>query len=189
MSAREEQPDTVPPPAGEDDAYSAATKVGMMPAELMARLRAEGLLPDEPAKESNNTEPTPVVSAATASAPTKPPPPLVSHQGDESDEMTQLYVELSSQEVLPAEEAMAPPAPPARAPAAAVGVVETPTAFAAPSTPLVAPSESAPSSTDDAREIAAFGGRSKKRMLVVILIGIIALVAFAFVMALMSQHR
>jgi hypothetical protein len=48
MSAREEQPATVPPPAGEDDAYNAATKVGAMPAEVMARLRAEGLLPEEP---------------------------------------------------------------------------------------------------------------------------------------------
>jgi hypothetical protein len=47
MSAREEQPVTVPPPPGEDDAYNAATKVGAMPAEVMAKLRAEGLLPEE----------------------------------------------------------------------------------------------------------------------------------------------
>lgn len=38
---------TVPPPAGEDDAYSAATKVGAMPADIMEKLRAEGLLPDD----------------------------------------------------------------------------------------------------------------------------------------------
>lgn len=47
--SRPDEPITEPPPAGEDDAYSAATKVGVMPDELMAKLRAEGLLPgDEP---------------------------------------------------------------------------------------------------------------------------------------------
>jgi len=64
MSAREEQPATVPPPAGEDDAYNATTKVGAMPAEIMARLRAEGLLPDE---DDATMDAQPV---------TAPPPPL-----------------------------------------------------------------------------------------------------------------
>ena len=47
MTARDDQPDTVPPPAGEDDAYSATTKVGAMPADIMEKLRSEGLLPAE----------------------------------------------------------------------------------------------------------------------------------------------
>lgn len=64
MSAREEQPATIPPPAGEDDAYSAATKVGAMPAEVMARLREEGLLPEQ------DEPPRPV-------APRPPLPPLL----------------------------------------------------------------------------------------------------------------
>jgi hypothetical protein len=60
MSAREDQPATVPPPAGEDDAYSAATKVGAMPAEVMAKLRAEGLLPDlEPEPPPTSAKPPP----------------------------------------------------------------------------------------------------------------------------------
>ncbi|HVJ90818.1 MAG TPA: hypothetical protein VM580_13525, partial [Labilithrix sp.] len=46
MSAREDR-DTVPPPDGEDDAYSAATKVGALPHDLMAALRGEGLLPPD----------------------------------------------------------------------------------------------------------------------------------------------
>lgn len=52
MSTREDQPVTVPPPAGEDDAYSATTKVGAMPADIRERLRAEGLLPDEDTKDT-----------------------------------------------------------------------------------------------------------------------------------------
>jgi hypothetical protein len=47
MSTRDDQPVTVPPPEGEDDAYSATTKVGAMPAQIMEKLRAEGLLPDD----------------------------------------------------------------------------------------------------------------------------------------------
>lgn len=51
MSTRDEQPATVPPPAGEDDAYSATTKVGAMPADIMEKLRAEGLLPEDVEQE------------------------------------------------------------------------------------------------------------------------------------------
>ena len=51
MPTRDDQPVTVPPPEGEDDAYSATTKVGAMPADIMEKLRAEGLLPDEVEQE------------------------------------------------------------------------------------------------------------------------------------------
>ena len=69
MSGRDDQPATVPPPAGEDDAYNAATKVGAMPAEVMAKLRAEGLLPDEDPEELARPSP-----AAGAPAPSVPRP-------------------------------------------------------------------------------------------------------------------
>jgi hypothetical protein len=45
MPARDD-PATLPPPPGEDDAYSATTKVGAMPPDVMAMLRAEGLMPE-----------------------------------------------------------------------------------------------------------------------------------------------
>ena len=41
MSGRDEDPKTLPPPPGEADAYSARTRIGEMPPELMAELRAE----------------------------------------------------------------------------------------------------------------------------------------------------
>ncbi|MDF2694994.1 MAG: hypothetical protein K0S65_3377, partial [Labilithrix sp.] len=42
---------------------------------------------------------------------------------------------------------------------------------------------------DEAKEIAAFSGRSKSRMVVAVLVAMVALVAFAFAMALLSQRR
>lgn len=84
MSAREDQPATIPPPAGEDDAYNAATKVGAMPAEVMARLKAEGLLPDEARPLEEEDQPTRVgaVPAATAPLPPPRPPPRPPSFGD-----------------------------------------------------------------------------------------------------------
>lgn len=42
-----DEPITLPPPPGEEDAYSAATKVATVPDDLLDKLRAEGLLPPE----------------------------------------------------------------------------------------------------------------------------------------------
>jgi len=72
MSAPDEQPATLPPPAGEDDAYNAATKVGAMPAEVMAKLRAEGLLPEE--EEGPSPAAPRPTSALTPRSPPPPPP-------------------------------------------------------------------------------------------------------------------
>lgn len=45
-----DDPITIPPPEGEEDAYSAATRVGSIPSDLMAKFREQGLLPpSEPA--------------------------------------------------------------------------------------------------------------------------------------------
>lgn len=45
-----DDPITIPPPEGEEDAYSAATRVGSIPADLVAKFREQGLLPaSEPA--------------------------------------------------------------------------------------------------------------------------------------------
>ena len=100
MYGRDDQQATIPPPAGEDDAYSAATKVGAMPAEVMAKLRAEGLLPDEEPER-----PARLAPAAGAAAPAIPRPastprvhvpsmrdsvPDMSDPDDDNDERTVL---------------------------------------------------------------------------------------------------
>lgn len=91
--------DTIPPPLGEDDAYSATTKVGAMPAELMAKLRAEGLLPEA---EERRGPPRPTkggadkatdkattlraLEAARAVGGSAPPPSLISRPPGKDDE-------------------------------------------------------------------------------------------------------
>lgn len=85
MSSADE-PITEPPPPGEEDAYSAATKVGVMPDELLAKLRAEGLLPPEEdrPKPPRPAPPRPSSSlrtrepAASPSTPHAEPPPAAS---------------------------------------------------------------------------------------------------------------
>ncbi len=44
--------DTVPPPPGEDDAYSAPTRVGEMPPEVLEAMRGAGLVPGKDASTS-----------------------------------------------------------------------------------------------------------------------------------------
>jgi hypothetical protein len=62
MSDKLPEKDTLPPPAGEDDAYNAATRIGSMPPDLLAKLRAEGVLPQEGATPARSGPP-PVPSA------------------------------------------------------------------------------------------------------------------------------
>jgi hypothetical protein len=200
MSDRE-QPDTVPPPAGEEDAYSAATKVGAMPPELLASLRAEGLLPEEGSAREERRTPAP--SSALGPRPARVVPPR------SADDVPVLYSEpppsrgpsFASSVPPPvhggAAGGAAPlPAPPPIPSALQVpdpgAVLETPTAFAPPSTPSVPADarELARSSTDDdSAEIRAFGGRSRGRMAVVLVGGLVVLVLVAFAMALLSQRR
>lgn len=95
MSAGEPS-DTIPPPMGEDDAYSATTKVGAMPAELMAKLRAEGLLPSEseerrlPPRPKPSAEKPPTtlraIEAAKAATSESSPPSLISKPPGKDDE-------------------------------------------------------------------------------------------------------
>lgn len=85
MAARDE-PATIPPPVGEDNAYEAATKVGAMPAEVMARLRAEGLLPEEqpeppvPSQAPNSSlhRPAPASTGEVAPSSDRPVPQVFS---------------------------------------------------------------------------------------------------------------
>lgn len=158
--------------ADEDDAYDVPTKVGAMPAEVMARLRAEGLLPGE------GTSPQPRASPPRAST------PLPSFASEPSlDELTNVYAELSSQEMVPSIPSPLPPPLPPRAPQK---LVETPVAFAAAKTDTpLAPLEDEAQSA----ESRAFGGRSQKRMLILLVAGMVAIVVIAFVMALLSQRR
>jgi hypothetical protein len=132
MSTREEQPATVPPPEGEDDAYSATTKVGAMPAQIMEKLRAEGLLPDEVEEEEKAKaaeRDARIAARATPSLEKKsaplPPPP------ETSEPPPQLY------STPPAEAGGEEQAPPiskrAKTPSEPAGEsIETPVAFAFP---------------------------------------------------------
>lgn len=55
-----QQSDTVPPPPGEEDAYSAETKVAPAPAELLKQIRAKQNPAPKPA-ETTETELTPAI--------------------------------------------------------------------------------------------------------------------------------
>ena len=132
MSERDEQPATVPPPAGEDDAYSATTKVGAMPADIMEKLRAEGLLPED-AKDRE----TPVNSfrPSTSLEKRSAPEPLVSTPPDSGAPVPQLYSSAppaaAAEEAAPASKMVtAKPPPPDGAPVSEA--IETPVAFAFP---------------------------------------------------------
>lgn len=204
-SARDEQPDTVPPPAGEEDAYSAATKVGSMPAELMARLRAEGLLPDEDPVDAQRPPP-PRPATALVPRPTPVPSGLTDSAFDDvpalsSDPPPAGGASASSPVTAPAVPAPAAPDPaassheqqpvPSGVTTAAAGQVETPIAFVSPpSAPMdvAGPQSSAPVA-DDANAARAFGGRSRAQTIAVLVAIVIALVGFAFAMALLSQRR
>jgi hypothetical protein len=55
--AEQQQPDTVPPPPGEDDVYSAETRVGPLPKDLLESLRAIRRAEAPPEIETNQDEP------------------------------------------------------------------------------------------------------------------------------------
>jgi hypothetical protein len=215
MSARDEQPATVPPPPGEDDAYSAATKVGAMPAEVMARLRAEGLLPEEP--EGCAVPPLPAVSLPPRSSPEPPeegdvpslyssvppalgagslhPPPSrplgpetpgpIPVRPSKAPILPQIRLDTPSSEIEPRRLASDAPA--------GEGTMETPIAFAAPPASVSAHPPvlvSAPEVFELREDVRGFGrGGRPRRLLVLVALGIVLVVAFAFAMALMSQRR
>jgi hypothetical protein len=160
MPGRDDQPITVPPPDGEDDAYNATTKVGAMPEEMMAKLRAEGLLPpvvDEPAaapppKSRPFVDPTPVRDDG---------PIAVIHSSTPPDD-----------DASPVS-AQIPSAP--RAPTLAVD--DAPAVVSAPP-------------PDVALEAPTVGPRFRRSQIVIGIVAALgALVAFAFLMALMSHRR
>lgn len=202
-SARDEQPDTVPPPAGEEDAYSAATKVGSMPAELMAKLRAEGLLPDDDAAEPPRP---PAPRPATGLVP-RPSPPAHAHGA--FDDVPELSSDPppagGSSPSIPvtAHVSTPPPAGPSAhaqpapsgvsaAAASASAAVETPVAFASPPSPGPMDVAGAPSSLRVAEPESTsrpVAGRSKTQTIAVLVAIVMALLAFAFGMALLSQRR
>lgn len=148
MTARDEPPVTVPPPAGEDDAYSATTKVGAMPPDIMEKLRAEGLLPEE----TKGDRETPVNSFRPSTSLEQRTPARADAAADSGAPIPTLFS--SPPSALPAEPAegdretkpvalSGPPAP-----------LETPVAFAAPpeaepaAFPTVPPKTERPSAVD-----------------------------------------
>lgn len=142
MSAREDQPVTVPPPAGEDDAYSATTKVGAMPADIMEKLRAEGLLPEdvekeERAKAHDRETPVAAMRPSTSLEKRSPPAPLVPQVSDGAP-VPQLYSTAPPpNDDQPASKMVTakPPPPDAATPSEKGPVsdaIETPVAFAFP---------------------------------------------------------
>jgi hypothetical protein len=70
----ETQADTVPPPSGDDDAYSAETRVGAMPGELLEALRA---MKEETARlqaRSETAAPPEPLSGVESPSPEEPAP-------------------------------------------------------------------------------------------------------------------
>ena len=200
MSSARDEHDTVPPPAGEDDAYSAATKVGAMPAELMARLRAEGLLPEDFAGEQPPPPPPP--PAASVMQRVAPPPPRPRSPFDDLPELSSDPPPPARVSSVPARAATSGAAPPfaGHDPAATAGVtsrppapLETPISFVSqpPASSHGGPvvEEAAPLSARSAEQVRSFSQRSKLRTTALLVAVIVALVAFAFVMALLSQRR
>lgn len=206
MSASDDQPATVPPPANEDDAYSAATKVGTLPPDLLAKLRAEGLLPEE-SEEPTRLAPRPLlpmneppVAPPSAASPTpvsdgKLPvlysraPPADGQAGPAAgDDLTVRMPALRPRQ--PPDDAQPPPS--SLQAYETSPVIETPVAFTATPDALAekplatGPSDS--SSVDD--EARAFRGRLTRRQLVyVVVVALAAVVAVLFIMALSSQRR
>lgn len=193
MSSARDEHDTVPPPAGEEDAYSAATKVGAMPAELMARLRAEGLLPED---EGGGVRRSPPPLSGADSTSRLPALTSSASQPAGRDELPELTLDPSLARPpsipgaarLPSRaEAIATPKMPLVAgvtPTPPVSV-ETPTAFSPPSAAPLAPPEPPMTVAADA---GAFRQRSVMQTIAAVVAVVVALVAFAFVMALLSRQ-
>lgn len=113
MSTRDDQPATVPPPAGEDDAYSATTKVGAMPADIMEKLRAEGLLPEDVEQEERSkAEAMRPSTSLEKRIPPRPAPPPSSEETSSDAPVPQLY--------------SMPPAPPEDAPPSKMATAKPP---------------------------------------------------------------
>lgn len=177
MSGREDLTDTVPPPEGEDDAYSAATKIGAMPAELLERLRAEGLLPAESDSKSN--------SSSTHEAAPETPRVIVhddsrnNGEGARAEEARGEGGERSS-----GVSKVAPEEPPAAGTSGGLAPapveVETPVVRQAP--PFV------PTRKDKSQDMRSLENHANKQLMVFVVVGMLLLVAFAFAMALLS-HR
>jgi hypothetical protein len=95
--------DTVPPPAGESDAYNAPTRVGDMPPEVLAAMKAAGVGPDAPvasaaekAAERVATERASKAGASVAGKPAAPPLPSAVTADVEDPELQ--LVEASNEE-------------------------------------------------------------------------------------------
>ena len=174
-----------------------------MPAELMARLRAEGLLPEADAAEPQRPPPPPPVASLTQRV--APPPPAPRSAFDDLPELASDPPPPASVSSIPAAARTAasggaPPIP-GREQAVHAGVtsrppapLETPVTFVSqpPRSSVGAPvpeDEAAPLSGRSAEQVRAFGERSKLRTTAVLVAVLVALVAFAFVMALLSQRR
>lgn len=204
MSASDDQPATVPPPAGEDDAYSAATKVGTMPPDLLAKLRAEGLLPEE-SEEPTRLAPRPLIpmdeqpATPPASAPTPASDgkvPVLYSTAPPADGQAQpppgneLTVPMPAFRPGQATDDMPPPS--SLQAYETSPVIETPVAFTAtpdaPAGTQVTPRPSDSSSADD--DARAFSGRLTRGQLVYLVVAALAaVVAVLFIMALSSQRR
>lgn len=207
MSGRDEQPITIPPPAGEDDAYSAATKVGEMPAEVLAKLRAEGLMPVEEEKVSSAPRPS------TSLDRRDPPPPVVSDHpppdsggagpvpalfsvppaaegaSDEEPRFPSVAEDEDEARARAEEGAEASPSP---APMEIVRSMPPPATRTGPPSQLPAADPDEGDELEEkivAQEVEAFGGRPNNRRLRISIVAVAALlVVVAFAMALLSQR-
>ncbi|MBX3230893.1 MAG: hypothetical protein KIT84_36150 [Labilithrix sp.] len=126
MSERDDQPATVPPPVGEDDAYSATTKVGAMPADIMEKLRAEGLLPEE---ATGDRETAPHRPSTSLDKRPNPPPSTPSTPPEEARETVPGPIPTLYSNAPPPKIDSVKPPPPSEEPSSAI---ETPVAFAFP---------------------------------------------------------
>ena len=173
-----------------------------MPAELMARLRAEGLLPEDDAVDDRPPPPRP----ATALAPRPAPPPSSPPGQNVFDDVPELTSDPPPPGYVsppPAVPITPPPPVPEAFPFAPheqhvpAGIasppppLETPIAFVTPpsSAPLAAPRTSSAFPEPAADAARGLGGRSRVQSIAFLVAIVVALVAFAFVMALLSQRR
>jgi hypothetical protein len=77
--AEQQQPDTRPPPPGEEDLYSAETRVGPLPKDLLESLRAIRRAEEPPEIETNQDE---LETPAAETASEDPPPDEVMPPSD-----------------------------------------------------------------------------------------------------------
>ncbi len=167
-----------------------------MPAELMARLRAEGLLPDD---DDEQKRPQPPRPSTTLGARPSPVAPHSSQPPEPSafDDVPSVHSDPPPAEVMfPAVQSSVPPPNPtldtAPPPAnAAPASLETPIAFVTPPSPapLAAPIPEMPVVAEAEEDASPVRGRSRMQTIGVLLAVVVAFIAFAFAMALLSQRR